>query len=78
MQYSTTHLHINQSQDLDYGNKSEAARFCTDYQSKGFVPDYNAQEALDKILSVVGLAPEGIAEQTKNTVLKKLKDLDCL
>ena len=50
-------FNINQSQDLDYGNKSEAARFCTDYQSKGFVPDYNAQEALDKILSVVGLAP---------------------
>ena len=44
------------SQEMDYGNSSEATSICVSLKSNSFSSDYDADEALDKILSVVGAA----------------------
>ena len=47
---------ISFSQEIDYGNSSEAANLCVDLKSNSFSSNYDADEALNKILSVVGAA----------------------
>ena len=42
------------SQEIDYGNSIEAADLCVSFKSNSFASNYDADEALDKILSVVG------------------------
>ena len=42
------------SQEIDYGNSVEAADLCVSFKSNSFSSNYDADEALEKILSVVG------------------------
>ena len=42
------------SQEIDYGNSVEAADLCVSFKSNSFASNYDADEALEKILSVVG------------------------
>ena len=55
------------SQDNHYGNSQEAADLCVSLKANSFTRDYNANEALDKILSTVGLPPKIMLVQCDNT-----------
>jgi hypothetical protein len=52
----------------DYGNDAEALELCTTLQSNSFSSDLDADNALDRILSVVGLS--------KNFVLSPCSDIN--
>ena len=52
----------------DYGNNAEALELCTTLQSNSFSSDLDADNALDRILSVVGLS--------KNFVLSPCSDIN--
>jgi tetratricopeptide (TPR) repeat protein len=59
---------ISFGQKLDYGNSADAVKLCGVVQSSPFINDVEAEDALDKILSVIGAS--------KRFVLKPCKDIN--
>ena len=55
------------SQEIDYGNSQEAADLCVSLKANSFSSNYDADEALDKILAVVGAAKRFMLVPCDNT-----------
>mgnify|MGYP001288935687 CR=1 FL=1 len=50
----------------DYGNDAEALELCTTLQSNSFASDLDADNSLDRILSVVGLSKNFVLSPCSN------------
>jgi len=50
----------------DYGNKSDALKLCTAMQSNNFNTDINAENALDRILNVIGASKRFVLQPCDN------------
>ena len=53
-------------QDLDYNNKAEAIKICTAIQGSNFSSVSNADNALDKILAVIGASKRFVLQECSN------------
>lgn len=54
------------SQNLDYNNGYESVRICTAIQGNNFVSEKSADEALTKILSVIGASKRFVLQECSN------------
>ena len=54
------------SYNLDYNNSRNAAELCTQYKSNGFLSNTEADNALSKILSVVGASKRFVVAPCEN------------
>ena len=54
------------SYNLDYNNSRNAAELCTQYKSSGFLSNAEADNALSKILSVVGASKRFVVAPCEN------------
>ena len=50
----------------DYGNKADALKLCTTIQSKSFTTDIKAENALEKILNVIGASKRFVLQPCNN------------
>ena len=57
---------VDDSYNLDYNNSRNAAELCTQYKSSGFLSNAEADNALSKILSVVGASKRFIVAPCEN------------
>ena len=54
------------AQKLDYGNDSDALKLCTAIQTNSFISDSKADNALDRILSVIGASKRFVLQPCDN------------
>ena len=66
LQYGFLFSQEDDSYKLDYNNSRNAAELCTRYKSNGFISNAEADNALGKILSVVGASKRFIVAPCEN------------